>query len=512
MTEERARESAIKSLTEGRLLAKNGAYNFLGQAFSMVLAFIVIPILIRRLGINRFGILTLVWMVMGYFSIFDFGLGRAVTQLLSKKLATGKDDEIPEILHMSLLLMLLTGLTGTVVGLGISRWLIMSVLKIPPENKHEALIVLRLMMFSLPFDITTSGFRGILSSYQRFDIINILRIPMGIISYLGPLSVLLFSNSLVVICLVIFAGRILSWLANLLACIKIVPTMRQRVRFRKSTIIPLVSFGGWMTVSNLTAPVMVYMDRFLIGAAISIAAMAYYTTPYDTITKLWIVPTAVLGTLFPAFANSFFSSKAHAARLFDCGMRYVILILFPAVLLVVTFAHEGLSLWLGEEFSRKSALVLQLLAAGVFINSMAYLPSAMLQGAGRADITAKLQMAELPVYIIILFWLVNNFGIKGAAVAWMLRVTVDAAALFIISARVLSEAKGFIRNNLTILSVALLSLLPAALYRDIAAKTIYAFVVLFGFALYSWLSILASEERAMVINVLRLRLRAEGEK
>jgi hypothetical protein len=74
--------------------------------------------------------------------------------------------------------------------------------------------------------------------------------------------------------------------------------------------------------------------------------------------------------------------------------------------------------------------VLQWLAAGVFLNSLAQVPLALVQGVGRPDLTAKLHLLELPLYVLGLWWLISTFGIVGAAIAWTLRVGLDAAVLF----------------------------------------------------------------------------------
>ena len=57
-----------------------------------------------------------------------------------------------------------------------------------------------------------------------------------------------------------------------------------------------------MTVSNVLGPLMVTFDRFLIGSIISIAAVAYYSIPYEVVTKLWLISSALIGVLFPAFS------------------------------------------------------------------------------------------------------------------------------------------------------------------------------------------------------------------
>lgn len=72
-------------LTGGTRLARNGVFNIIGQGVPLLAAFFAIPRLIHGLGTDRFGVLTLVWMVIGYFSLFDLGLGRALTQVVAEK-------------------------------------------------------------------------------------------------------------------------------------------------------------------------------------------------------------------------------------------------------------------------------------------------------------------------------------------------------------------------------------------------------------------------------------------
>ena len=143
--------------------------------------------------------------------------------------------------------------------------------------------------------------------------------------------------------------------------------------------------------------------------------------------------------MFPAFATALVQDQARAARLFERAVNYIFLSLFPVVLIIVTLAHEGLSLWLGREFADNSTLVMQLLAVGVFINSCAHVPFGMVQSAGRPDLTAKLHLIELPFYLLILWWLLGTLGIVGAAIAWVVRVAVDTLFLFAMAQRLLQS-------------------------------------------------------------------------
>src|SRR4029077_10279948 len=97
--------------------------------------------------------------------------------------------------------------------------------------------------------------------------------------------------------------------------------------------------------------------------------------------------------------------------LFVRAVKLIFLTLFPLTLLIVMFAREGLTLWLGADFASHSTQILQWLAAGVFLNSLALVPFTLVQGVGRPDVTAKLHLLELPIYMVVLWWLVRRWGI-----------------------------------------------------------------------------------------------------
>ena len=66
----------------------NMLWSMTGSVIPLFAAVITIPYLVEALGVARFGVLSLAWVVVGYFSLFDMGLGKALTQLVAKKLAS----------------------------------------------------------------------------------------------------------------------------------------------------------------------------------------------------------------------------------------------------------------------------------------------------------------------------------------------------------------------------------------------------------------------------------------
>ncbi|GLI39399.1 flippase [Geobacter hydrogenophilus] len=408
----------------------------------MGVGLVTIPVLIKHLGTDRFAVITIVWMLIGYFSLFDMGLGRALTQLIAGKIGKDRYEDVAGIFWTSMSLILACSAAGALLFAMIASPLVHSILKVPLAFQHETESALYVTALSIPFVTLTSALIGVLTAYHRFDIINAIRIPMGTYSYAAPLAIIPFSNNLIPIIAALLIGRIITFGIHLHYCFKIAPDLRKRVVLETSIIKPLFRFGGWMTVSNILGPFMVYFDRFLIGAVISITAVAYYATPYEIITKLWMIPGALMNVLFPAFAANHAENPSHTAELFHRAVKYQLLGIFPLVFVIVAGAHQGIALWLGHTFADNSFRVLQWLAIGVFINCLAQVPFSFLQGVGKPDITSKLHIAELLLYIPALWFLVKAAGINGAALAWTGRVAVDSVLLFYATRRSFTSRSG----------------------------------------------------------------------
>jgi len=494
------------NLASGRTLTRNTIWNLFGQGIPLLVAIFAIPLLIKGLGTARFGVLTLVWAVVGYFSLFDLGMGRALTKLVAEKLGARKIEDIPKLIWTALVLIGMFGIIGALVVIGISSWFVYGVLNIPIALQSEALKVFYLLALSIPIVISSTGLRGVLEAYQRFDLANIVNIPLGIFTFIGPLIVLPFSNNLFPVLAVLVVGRFLAWGGTLWLCLRVIPTLRHNIRLQHTMIRPLISFGSWMTVTNIVGPLMVYIDRFIIGALISVTAVAYYVTPYEVVTKLRIVPQALIRVLFPAFSTTLVQDRGRTAMLFGRGVNYIFIALFPLALITVLFTHEGIAFWLGEEFADNSSFVLKWLVVGVFINGLAQVPFVFIQGAGHPDLTAKTHLIELPFYMLTLWWLLGAYGIKGAAIAWVLRVLLDAVVFFTMTYRLLSETVPVIRRSSIIFTFSLCVLIAAGCVGGLLMKVLFLIVTLLTFTLVAWFLLIAPEERDLLKDFFRLHI------
>ena len=497
---------AADALTSGPLLARNATWNLLCQGVPMAVAILTIPRLIRGLGVDRFGVLTLAWMVLGYFSLFDLGLGRALTKLVAERLGRGEEHEVPDLAWTGLVLMSALGLAGSLlVGL-LAPWLVRGVLQIPGPLRGESLLAVQLLAVALPFVIGTAGLRGLMEAYQRFGPINAVKTVVGVFTLAGPLLVLPFRPSLGPVVGILVVGRVASWAAHVALCARTIPGIG-RGSVRRDLVRPLVGFGGWMTLANVINPLMVQMDRFLIGASLGTAVIAYYTTPHELVTKSWLLSGAVLGVVYPAFATSYARERSRTALIFGRGLKYVFMMLFPPTIVLVALAPEILGLWLGPDFATRASWVMRCLAVGVFLNGLAMVSSALLQGVGRPDLVAKLHLVELPIYLMAAWKLIPAWGIEGAALAWTGRVVLDLGIFSAATRRVLPATSAPLGQ----MACALVLMAPivgaAGWLPGLAARVGFLVLTLIAFGGLSWGVALGAEEREFLLSRLPARPR-----
>jgi O-antigen/teichoic acid export membrane protein len=190
-----------------------------------------------------------------------------------------------------------------------------------------------------------------------------------------------------------------------------------------------------MSISNITFPMLMYSDRFIIASVLTAELTAYYTTPFDVVIRMTLVPIAIMTSAYPAMAMSFRSDPANTTNLFRHSLLTIVTILFPACLLLASFKTELMTAWLGASFAANSAPVLHWLVVGILINAMDGVVAGLIDAIGKPDVNAKISVLELVISIPILLTLLAWFGIEGAAITWVLRCCADFVLRVFILAR-----------------------------------------------------------------------------
>lgn len=408
---------------------RNLGWNLAGQILPLAAGLVFLPLLVERLGTARFGFLSIVWVLIGYFSMFDLGLSRALTQRVAALSAIGEEQQLRTAVATGLALL------GSIAAISVPLLLLgknvvlTQFINTSPDLLGEASAGYIWLVLGVPIVIFGAGVRGLLEGQHRFAAVNLIRTPAGIAMFAAPWIASLFSVSVQWTTFSVFLVRLLQLIGFIIPAWPLLRDSLSRFDFEREEVKMLTSFGLWMTVSNIVAPILVYLDRFAIARLGGLSDVAYYSLPFDLVSRLLFISTAISGVMFPALSGAAVGHPHDVPKLVRQNYLLLWALCTPPILLIIVLAHPGLNLWVGPVFAERSTLVLQILALGVLINALTSVSTSTLHATRRADLTGKVQLIELPIYLGMLWLLVSRYGIVGAAVAWTLRVSMDILIL-----------------------------------------------------------------------------------
>lgn len=410
-------------------IRKNTLWNLLGSAVPMLIGIGAIPYIYNEIGIERIGVLTIVWALIGYFSIFDFGLGRAITQRIAGSASKHNEQQENVTVTTGVYLTLALGVFGGLLGIAAINVAGINWMNFDNKLSQEISLSFFLACMAIPAATTTAGLRGVLEGKQRFKAINILKSLLGLSNFLAPVvSIVFFGPRLDYIVGALVLTRYIILVAHYSIVEMRIIQCWENVRLEESR--QLFQFGGWMTLSNIVSPLMVVADRFLIANVLGAAAVAYYTIPAEFMIRLLILPAAVTTALFPVFSKNFSENNyAESLQLYKSSVKAIFLMMGAICTFVFFGAEIGINAWLGPRFAEKSSAVTCVLAVGIFFNSIAQVPHAYIQASGDARSTALIHVFESILYLPLLLLLMQMHGILGAAIAWAARAMIDLILL-----------------------------------------------------------------------------------
>jgi len=415
-------------------LRKNTLWNLAGAGAPLLVAVFSIPYLLRSLGADGFGVLTLVWALIGYFSLFDFGVGRALTYELGRR-PHASDAELAPYLRAGMALTLATGVAGGVLIAALAQSLSARWLNIGPTWKQDAFLAFLIAAVGIVPTTVTSGLRGAFEGLNQFHTSNLNRIALGALTFALPAWSVFFHGNHIWIATTYMVAARLAFTG--LAAFQLRHVLFLRSRLERIHISSLMNYGIWLSITGIIGPLMIYGDRFFVSAAVGTEALAQYAIPQEGLQRLLLIPAALTGALLPKIAAL---SMEQVLPTYRRTFRQVALGMLGICGVAALLAHPVLTLWISPDFADASLGVTLMLCVGIWFNAIAMVPYTVIHAAGRPKITAIFHAAELLLYAALLWLLASHFGIFGAALAWTLRVVIDFILMYVAAQQILRNS------------------------------------------------------------------------
>jgi O-antigen/teichoic acid export membrane protein len=367
-------------------------------------------------------LLSIIWVLLGYFGFADFGLARAAANTLAR-LPDGAALERTRVLLTALYANTLFGtLGGIIVYFGCGA-LIDHVLTLSVGLRAEAASAIPWIAGMVPLTLIGGIARAAMESRERFLPVNVLELVWIVPSQVLPLlAAIWIGPELTVLLPPVFAARLVAVILALAVVAK-TEHVGAFLIFDVRRLREMLGFGAWVSVSNLIAPVLATIDQLLVGSALGTAAVAHYAVPMSIVGRSQIAVLALARALFPRFSRLDHQEAKDLAQRIVASLAYAFGGICGSILLL---GGPFMSLWVGAEFGAQATPVIQILMIGAWANGIAFIPYALLHGRRRPDLVAKAHICELVPFALLLWLLIHLMGVPGAAIAWTARAMADA--------------------------------------------------------------------------------------
>jgi O-antigen/teichoic acid export membrane protein len=479
---------------------RSGAWGIAGQAVVLLAALAATPIVVRLLAPELYGLLALIESIIQYLAFTNLGMTAATTRFGAAAYARSDDDGEVAVVWTALSIAAVPSVLAIMAVWLLAPWLVREVFRLGPHLRPTGASALRISTISFGARVVS----GCLNTSQlvrlRWDLYTKINAGGSVLQVATVPVVLALGGGL------IGAVTVEAVVSGAVAILNLAASWRLqrrliRLQVRAALIAPLARFGGAMVIASVAAIPLMNIERFFLARFASVRAVAFYSVAATLAMLLTILPIAVCQPLLPAFTRLYaHEEREELGRLYRQSLRAILLISLPAALVLCVVARTVLTVWAGPLYGRESTVPFYILAFGLTLGSLNYIPKSLLQAAGKPGVIARYQSAELLPYLLVSAGLTYRYGAVGAALGWSLRMVLDALVFLAVASRVTAVSSRLFGGRFAgwlLTSVALVVPFVAAevLTSSLTVHVATAVIALAAYLLAAWGAVLSQSEQ-----------------
>ncbi|TKC87810.1 flippase [Trinickia terrae] len=412
-------------------ILKNVAINFFGLILPTFVSLVTVPSYIKLLGVERYGVISLVWTLIGYFGFLDLGMSMAAQNQISKARATNDASQSARVFWSAFWLNLVTGIVGGLLIYFGAFIYTAYFTKVSAELQHEVYRALPWLAVAIPIANVSWVFAGAINGAERFGVYNTNQTIGTFLFQLLPLGAAwLIAPTLQSVLAAAVVARILAAVLLARASLKVL-NIRHIQLPQWGVAKGLFSFGGWMLIASVTSMVSDSLDRVMLGTGLGARFVTYYTVPQNLVTRLNMLPNALIRTLFPRLSAV---EREHADALVRQSLEFLNAVFTPVAIVAILVLGPFLTVWVGSDLATASSPVGRILIVSVWLVGQASVTRILIQSQVNPARAAGIGLVELPFFAGALWFGIAHYGLVGAAVVVAVRALVDYGALLYLSA------------------------------------------------------------------------------
>jgi O-antigen/teichoic acid export membrane protein len=399
-------------------LGRNILWNFLAFICLSLLVIFVTPYMVRRLGLDAFGVYAIMTAINQYLTALDFGVGNAMIRFLATENERGDRNQLGHYLRSGLLIQALLGALLSLILFLVSGHLVHHWIQVPPGIQKDAVDAFRISSSAVFFGFMVVAYAAIPAALHRFDMLAFRTILFFSIQFLLIALVLYLGGHLRAVAIV-YAGSMAGAAVYLVLVSKhLLPRTVLWPGWERRAVLQLLRFGRMKFPAQVSASFLQQFDRIALGALAPVNLVAYYVVPQRISQRLSQTSEQIASPFYPTISSHLVADRIPVLRYqYQQGMRVVLLAVSGAISVLGGLASPLLRVWMGDDFSRQGTVPFRLLLVAYGAGAVFTLPSVAADAAARPGIPAAFMVCGSLLHVALLMIAIPRWGLVGAAAA-----------------------------------------------------------------------------------------------
>ena len=396
-------------------LLRNTAFNAVAAVVNLTVSFVLSPVLLTTLGLERFGLWSLLWAITGSLGLIDLRLVAAVAPLAAAAWTRHEQDHLARLASTGVVFYTALGaleLLGVAAGVRVPAlvgW-------IPAALREEGRVALEMAVAVFALSSVTAVFTNLLYSVQRFDLAA--RIAMATTVVRGVALIVVARRGGGLGSLLLAEGAVAG--AQLAASAWTVTRLLPGVTFVRrpdpGAARELIGFGGKLQVAHAAHLMSLHGDKLLLSAFLGLSAVAYYDLGSKVAALMRGLPLLLISATMPAAsALEATGDRPRLWRFYLTGTRMLVFAATPLLVLTVAGARPILLAWTGVD-APEARLAVWVLAIGYYLNLVSGMANSVAVGIGKPELEMRRSVLAGSSNLALSAALIPLVGFAGAPV------------------------------------------------------------------------------------------------
>lgn len=405
-------------------LSCNIVANYVGKTWSALLGILLIPVYIKFMGIEAYGLVGFFMTLSSVLGILDLGIGSTMNRELARRsVGDGSNGSQRDLVRtLELIYWGIAMLAGAIVVV-FAPFIANTWIKSQQLNSEIILKAIQLMGISVALQFPMSLYQGGLMGMQKQVLVNAILVITGTLRGGGAILMLwLISPTIQVFFAWQVVMSIIGSFAFLIAIWSNLPKSAGRARFRRHIICDVWRYAAAISANAIIGIILTQLDKVILSKVLSLKMFAYYSIAATAASAIWMVIVPFNTAVFPHLVQiHVLDRKEELKNSFHRFSQILSLILMPICAILIVFSKEILFIWMHDlSVVENSHLVVSLLVFGTMLNGIASLPANSATAFGWPMLTTYTNIIQtlfiIPLIIGMVYWLQS----VGAAIAWVI--------------------------------------------------------------------------------------------